>query len=100
MASSPAPATRVETRCVRMSKADAFDGGEGSAADSTAETGRDGGTGGAGGNAAVRLSTPEDAGVRGLRQNASANITAAVSPVTTPTAASAANGPLYRSTHR
>ena len=32
----PAPATRVETRCVRTSKTEAFDGKEGRAADSAA----------------------------------------------------------------
>ena len=37
MPSSLAPATRVETRCVRTSKTEAFDGKEGRAADSAAE---------------------------------------------------------------
>ena len=37
MASSPAPAIRVETRCVRTSKTEAFDGKEGRAADGAAE---------------------------------------------------------------
>jgi hypothetical protein len=37
MASSPAPATRGETRCIRTSKAEAFDGKEGRTADSAAE---------------------------------------------------------------
>ena len=37
MISSPAPATQVETRCVRTSKTEAFDGKEARAADSAAE---------------------------------------------------------------
>src|SRR5215469_13813386 len=50
-ASSLAPATRVENRCARTSKIDAFGGGEGRRADNAAGTGWGGG-GGRGGNPA------------------------------------------------
>jgi len=82
MASSLAPAKRVENRCVRISKRDASEGSEDNAG---------GGEGGA--DADCGRCAAADAGLRPLRPKASMNITPANNAVTTPTEASAANGP-------
>src|SRR5262249_24293112 len=98
-ASSPAPATRVENRCIRTSRNVALGGSPGRAPDSAPDLGfdaveRDGGA------PAIFLSSMLDTDLPGLRPRASTNMTVDNSAFTAPTAASAANGPSYRSTQR
>ena len=92
-ASSPAPATRVETRCFRTSKIGAFGRSEGISWDNPRGADCCGGGGGVGDDPAGCRFETTFAGLRLRRPKASANIRAANNAITTPTAASAANGP-------